>query len=413
MKIFALLLTAVSLPVQAQIYADFAVSAGGSSLGNFRARLDYDKAPRTCANFIGLASGARPWVDVTTNRIVTNQPFYNGRIFHRLIHNFMIQGGSSDGQGSEGSGYVIQDEFHADLRHSGRYMLSMAKTNLPGTGNSQFFITLAAANHLNDKHSVFGEVIEGRSIIDNFANPALFPTGANDRPLTEISIDSVTISGPSLASFNIHDPALELPAFKAVRPIPSRNSTTSFTTTFDREPGHDYLYAYSLDLASWVPFLNILSVDSEAGYPFTVSGVTFDRFFVNLSAVDYSFLQNPTSASIPAGWSIVFTTRAGATFTLTPNGSGGGTWAYSAGGSGSFSGWTISDMAPASGAFSSTSTQAYFIPLLELNFTLDAPGGPANRQVHQLVLDFREPQAGWSDGTSFLHAFTIQPPPPF
>lgn len=103
---------AAVLPLTGQIYADFTVSSGDTEIGTFRARLDYDKAPRTCANFIGLATGERPWVDVTTNRIAEGTPFYDGLIFHRLIHNFVIQGGSSNGSGTAGSGYVIQDEFH-------------------------------------------------------------------------------------------------------------------------------------------------------------------------------------------------------------------------------------------------------------------------------------------------------------
>lgn len=409
-------------PACSQIFADVAVSQGSAPLGSFRISLAYDKAPRTCANFIGLATGKRPWIRETSSRLVENTPFYNGRIFHRLIHNFMIQGGSSDGLGSAGCGYVIQDEFHPDLRHSGRYMVSMAKANFPGTGGSQFFITLQAAAHLNDKHSVFGEVISGKEIIDAFANPALFPTNSSDRPLTEIRIDSVSVSGPSLAGFDLHAGSLELPGFEAVACLPQRDAAAgSFTVRFDREAMHDYLYAYSPDLSAWTPFRHILSVDAGGAYPFRLTGVGFNRFFASVQAIDYSFLINPSPANIPAGSSMRFQTRGGNTLTLVPNGSGGGTWSYSTGGAGTISGFTITDAAPSSGDFVSSSNQSHFIPLLNLQFTLNAPGGPANRAYHSMTLDFRDPSSGWSDGygattsstadrVSFLHAFSVSPP---
>lgn len=416
-------LTFLTGDLDAQIFADFQVSKGGTPLGTFRARLDYDKAPRTCANFIGLATGARPWIDVNTNLVVEDTPFYNGRVFHRLIHDFVIQGGSSDGSGFTGSGINIQDEFHPDLRHSGRYFLSMAKKTEPGTGNSQFFITLAATTFLDDKHSVFGEVINGRNIIDDFANSALHPTNSNDRPLTELTMDSVVISGPSLSSFDIHDPALELPIIKGVRATPSRNSAaSSFILTFDREQKHDYIYGYSFNLGSWTAFRNILSVDAFPSYTFTTTGLPGSRFFAQLSAVDYSALQNPAPSILGAGSSITFTPRSGDSLTLTPDGSGGGSWSDSGGGSGTLNSFTITELAPQAGDFISTASQAFFLPLLEINFELDAAGGPTQRKIHRLILDFREPLAGWSDGrgwsvasqadrVNFLHEFSVTPAP--
>lgn len=424
---FALL----TLVADAQIFADFEVSAGGSPIGTFRARLDFDKAPRTCANFIGLATGQRPWVDVTTNEIIKDQPFFDGLIFHRLDHDFVIQGGSSNGLGNAGSGYVIQDEFHPGLRHSGRYILSMAKTANPGSGNSQFFITLEQASFLDDKHSVFGEVIGGRDIIDDFADPNIHPTdrsvaGApandpnySDRPVAEIRMDSVTITGPSLSGFDIHDSSLELPAFRVVQPAPSRNSAAaSFTTTFDRIPQHDYLYGFSFNLTDWSAFRNILSIDGEAGYDFTATGLTTPRFFARIEAVDYGFLQNPSTDSIPPGATITFTSRSGETLSLTPDGSGTGTWTSSSGGSGNLITISITDQAPQTGAFLSTATQIQFLPLLALSFELDSPGDPANRASHSMLLDFRDELGGWSDGSAwtidaqldgipFRHEFSI------
>ena len=422
-RITACALVALSGALHSQIHADIQISQGGTPVGTVRARLDYDKAPRTCANFIGLATGERAWVDVSTNEIMVDTPYYDGRIFHRLIHNFVIQGGSSDGSGFKGSGCNIQDEFHPDLRHSGRYMLSMAKSSFPGTGNSQFFITLNATPYLDDKHSVFGEIIAGRDIIDGFTNSSLYPTDGDNKPITPITMDSVTISGASLAGFDLHDPALELHTIRAVNPIPSRNSAeNTFIVTFDRQAKHDYIYSYSFDLASWTAFRNILSADSFPGYTFTTTGLTGNRFFTRLAVVDYSALENPEPAVLGAGSSVTFTTRSGTSLTLTPDGAGGGSWTDSDGNSGTLTSFSVVDPVPQTGDFISTASQAYYLPLLRINFTLDANGGPTNRTTHELDLDFRSPLAGWSDGqgwnshpqldgVNFLHAFSITPAP--
>jgi len=159
-------------------------SHGGSLLGTFRARLEYDKAPRTCANFIGLATGQRAWLDETTGAIRNGTPYYDGLKFHRLDHDFVIQGGDPRGNGSGGPGYGFQDEFHSSLRHSGRYILSMANSGT-NTNGSQFFITLEDASFLDDKHSVFGEVIDdssypnSRALIDSFYECCYFSGDRN------------------------------------------------------------------------------------------------------------------------------------------------------------------------------------------------------------------------------------------
>ena len=208
MRLFLILFSLFPAALHAQIYADFTVRQGTTPLGTFRVLLEHTKAPRTCANFIGLASGKRPWIDVTSGAVRTDKPYYNGLTFHRLIHNFVIQGGSPNGQGTDGPGYTILDEYEPTLRHSSDYVLSMAKSGRPNTGGSQFFITLAATPNLNDKHSVFGKVISGTAIIDGFKNPTLFPTGSGDVPVAPIVMESVVISGPSYAGFDINHPSL-------------------------------------------------------------------------------------------------------------------------------------------------------------------------------------------------------------
>lgn len=141
--------------------------------GEFRIELFEDSAPVTTRNFIDLAE----------------KNFYDGVIFHRVIDGFMIQGGDPTGTGRGGPGYTIRDEFHPDLTHSDEGVLSMANAG-PGTGGSQFFITLAATPWLDGRHAVFGRVIEGMDVVRAIGS---VPTGAQDRPVDPVTIESLVI----------------------------------------------------------------------------------------------------------------------------------------------------------------------------------------------------------------------------
>ncbi|MGE3404133.1 MAG: peptidylprolyl isomerase [Vicinamibacterales bacterium] len=165
------------------VYAQFVTSEG-----NFTIRLFDQEAPRTVENFVGLAEGTREWTDPRTNKKVT-QPYYDGVIFHRVIDGFMIQGGDPLGQGIGGPGYTFADEFHPSLRHDKAGVLSMANAG-PNTNGGQFFITLAPTPHLDNRHSVFGEVVDGLDVVRNIGHAK---TGPRDRPVKDIVIESVTI----------------------------------------------------------------------------------------------------------------------------------------------------------------------------------------------------------------------------
>jgi peptidyl-prolyl cis-trans isomerase A (cyclophilin A) len=165
------------------LYARFATSAGP-----FTVRLFEKETPKTVANFVALAQGTREWTDPST-RAKTSRPFYDGLIFHRVIADFMIQGGCPQGTGMGGPGYQFEDEFAAGLRHSKPGILSMANSG-PNSNGSQFFITLVPTPWLDNKHSVFGEIAEGMDVIEAIGKTA---TGRQDRPVTDIRIESVTI----------------------------------------------------------------------------------------------------------------------------------------------------------------------------------------------------------------------------
>jgi peptidyl-prolyl cis-trans isomerase A (cyclophilin A) len=143
--------------------------------GTFQIELFDEQAPKTSANFRALAE----------------KSFYDGVKFHRVIENFMIQGGCPEGTGRGGPGYKIQDEFHPELSHEGEGIVSMANAG-PNTGGSQFFITLVATPWLDNRHAVFGKVVTGIEVIREIGAAE---TDGGDRPVEDIVIDKVTTSG--------------------------------------------------------------------------------------------------------------------------------------------------------------------------------------------------------------------------
>jgi peptidyl-prolyl cis-trans isomerase A (cyclophilin A) len=162
-----------------------------TSNGDITVTLFPNEAPKTVANFVGLATGEQPYSEPNAKG-GANGPFYDGTIFHRVIAGFMLQTGDPTGTGRGGPGYKFADEFHPDLRFDRPYLLAMANAG-PGTNGSQFFITVAPTTWLNRKHTIFGEVADqaSRDVVDSIAATA---TGPGDRPVSDIVIERVTVN---------------------------------------------------------------------------------------------------------------------------------------------------------------------------------------------------------------------------
>ena len=165
------------------LYATFV-----TSMGTIVCKLFEKEAPLTVANFTSLARGTKEYTDPKTGQKV-KQPLYNGTTFHRVIPRFMIQGGDPLGNGTGGPGYSFRDEFHASLRFDQPGRLAMANSG-PNTNGSQFFITEAPTGHLDNKHTIFGQVVEGQELVNQIAR---VPSDASNKPRTPVVIKTIRI----------------------------------------------------------------------------------------------------------------------------------------------------------------------------------------------------------------------------
>ena len=285
--VFATLVPHASGEDEDGLFADFE-----TSLGDFTARLEFEKVPRTVANFVGLAEGSRPWVHSQTGAVHENDPFYTGIIFHRVIEGFMSQTGSRKGDGTDGPGYTFRDEFDPTLRHDGPYVLSMANSG-PNSNGSQFFITAANTSHLDDLHSVFGLVTSGQAVVDAINQVA---TTNNDRPLQDVVIQSVTIRrvGAAAEAFDVH--VWDLPEIRAAHEELLVIPQASVESQVELFPGEIISVWGSTDVAAW-EFIGQLyrPVNTEP-----ISGVSFDnaavpRAFYHIPVVRYQDPMGPAS----------------------------------------------------------------------------------------------------------------------
>ena len=292
-KLLALTL-ALAPAAHAQIYADVVTSKG-----DFTIQLHHTAAPKTVANFVGLAEGSRAWVNPVTGAVHTNEPYYNGVIFHRVIADFMSQTGSRKGDGSDGPGYVFQDEVNNGLTHSGPHVVSMANSG-PITNGAQFFITDVATPHLDGKHTVFGTISSGQSVVDSINNS---PT-TNDRPNTPIVIQSITIRrvGTAANAFDIHAQGLPVVTQPKATLTVVKGGTASVAFTPDLPPRTQFRLFRSTNLTTWSNLGQLYSpkdgepVDRVDGIETQAPEKAFDQFAAIGYAQDPMF-SKPASAT--------------------------------------------------------------------------------------------------------------------
>lgn len=258
------------------LYADFT-----TSLGSFTCMLDFTNAPRTVANFVGLASGQTAWLDVPTGRILKS-PFYNGITFHRVVPGFVIQAGSPNGLGTDGPGYGFTDEFSPLLRHDGFGVLSMANSG-PDSNGSQFFVTLAATAHLNDVHSVFGRVSSGSNVVYAIGQVA---KDSNNKPLSNVVIQNLSIRavGASAQAFSIQN--LGLPVVTNV-PLSITATATNAALSFTNRLYAENLLYRSTNLTVWSGTNLGVEVSAPVSNRVLVAKSATNEFF-HLAQVNYS-----------------------------------------------------------------------------------------------------------------------------
>jgi peptidyl-prolyl cis-trans isomerase A (cyclophilin A) len=305
------------------IFADFT-----TSMGNFTCQLSYSNAPAAVANFIGLATGERAWLDEATGEI-RSDPFYDGLIFHRVITNFVIQAGSPNGLGSGGPGYVFVDEFSPQLDFSTPWTLAMANSG-PDSNGSQFFITVAPYTDGNNRYVVFGRVISGTDVVSAID---LVATDANNKPLTPVIIRQVTIRREGAAALAFDIGAHGLPLVEQL-PAKIEVATGEASLTFSNSPYTDNRWYSTTNLSAWV--------ENKLGIELAIPDTNAVQLALDSPAKFFRFarIEYPSSTFTPknvlgrtlilrfAGGitnAIVFNTVGGGSYTLTGSTSSSGT----------------------------------------------------------------------------------------
>lgn len=297
------------------IYAEF-----NTSMGSFTCRLDYALAPKACANFIGLATGQRYWLDTVNGRVRTNY-FYNGLIFHRVITNFMNQAGSPNGQGTDGPGYAFEDEFNPTLRHDGFGVLSSANSG-PDSNGAQFFITVAATPWLNDVHTVFGRLYGGSNVVYAINR---VPTVGN-KPATDVVIQSVNIRriGAAAMAFDIN--AQGLPVVTNLNTKISR-AGTNFSLTFSNRLHADNRIFGSSNLVNWAHGELGIETSSPVTNTVYVAGGNARQFY-HLAQVSYPNTLFPPRNVKGRTLTVVLTQGGSGTIAVNFNTAGGGSYTF-------------------------------------------------------------------------------------
>jgi peptidyl-prolyl cis-trans isomerase A (cyclophilin A) len=260
-----------------------------TTMGNVCFELYYTNVPRTVANFVSLAEGSRPWIDPRKG-FVSTKPYYNGLIFHRVIDGFMIQAGSPKGDGSDGPGYMFTDEFDPTLRHDRPGIVSMANSG-PDSNGGQFFITVAPTDWLDDKHSVFGFVVEGMQVVSNIAAVA---TNSASRPLVDVAITNVFITRNGTNAQNFAVTNQLLPEVASL-PIEITDEKVVKISTGTATSSYQYVYS-STNLIGWTEYTNVYRVLPDGAMD--LSPVAGPRGFFRATRVVYPADKNRTASPV-------------------------------------------------------------------------------------------------------------------
>ena len=298
------------------IYAEF-----NTSMGSYTCRLEYASAPMTCANFIGLATGQRSWLDLPSGVVKTN-PFYDGTTFHRVIAGFMNQGGSPNGLGTDGPGYAFVDEFSPSLRHDGFGVLSMANSG-PDSNGSQYFITVSAQPGLNDVYSVFGKLYGGSNVVYAINQVA---TDGNNKPLTNVIVTNLVIRriGAAAMAFDINTNGLALVTNLNVQ-IAKAGTNVSLTFS-NRLYADNRLYASS-NLTGWTGTQLGIEIAAPVTNSVLRSGTAPSQFF-RAAQIQYASSTFAPKTVTGRTLTLIFTNGFSGTNVVSFNTSNGGTYTY-------------------------------------------------------------------------------------
>jgi len=311
------------------IFADFT-----TSLGSFTCQLDYTNAPKAVANFIGLATGQRAWLELPSGEARTNA-FYNDLTFHRVISGFMIQGGSPNGLGTDGPGYSFADEFSTLLVFKNPWVLAMANSG-PDSNGAQFFITVAPFTNGNNTYTIFGRAVTGTNVISTINKVV---TDSNDKPLTNVVIQQVNIRrvGASAAAFDIN--AHGLPIVTNL-PLHIAAGTNQVLVDLDNRLYADNRLYSSTNLTTWTP--EALGIETAAPFSNSLAkGIDAPNQFFRLAQIRYASSTFAPKSVVGRVLKLNFANGLGA-LSIGFDRAGGGTYTYSLGSSGKVTSYTWS-----------------------------------------------------------------------
>ena len=298
------------------IYAEF-----NTSMGSYTCALYYAQSPKAVANFIGLAAGQRPWLNLPTGLARTN-PFYNGLTFHRVITNFVIQAGSPNGLGTDGPGYAFVDEITNTLQFGGFGVLAMANSG-PDSNGSQFFVTVSPQPSLNGGYTIFGGVYGGSNVV---AAINLVSTDATGKPLTNVYINTINIRrvGTAANAFDIN--AQGLPLVTNLNLAIALAGTNASLTFSNRLYADNRLYSSS-NLVNWTA--GLLGIETALPISSTnMQNLLAPAQFFRAAQIQYADTTRATKLWSGKTLTLFYTSGLNATNILVFNASGGGTYTY-------------------------------------------------------------------------------------